>query len=187
MKVAVSASWGSLEAPLDPRFGRCPFFLIVDTETMAFESVANSNVDSPSGAGIGAAQIIVNKGVEAVLTGAVGPNAMKVLSNAGIRIFVGLDGTVRQSVEAFKRGELKEAPAAGYGGFYGRRVGRVIGMGRGMVRGGGISYSQYQPPTGINPSALTIKEEERGALEKELDVLERRLSEVKKRLEELER
>lgn len=118
MKVAVSDSDGSLEAPVDQRFRLFPYFVIVETETMALESVQNSNKSSLRGAGIGAAQVFSNKGLEAVLTEAVRPNAMEVLSQAGIKISTGSVGSVRQSLEAFNRGELKEAPTAWYRGFY---------------------------------------------------------------------
>jgi len=187
VKVAVSAAGGSLESPVDPRFGRCPYFVIVDTETMAFEVVPNTNISSPSGAGIGAAQIVVNKGVGAVLTGAIGPNAMQVLSQAGVKMVTDTRGSVRDVVENFRGGKLKSAPTAGYamGGFLGRGGGR--GMGRGMGRGRGMYPGPYQPPMGIEPSTSLNKEEEKEALAMELDELERRLSEVKKRLEELKR
>jgi len=79
LKVAVSASSGSIDAQVNPTFGRCPYYVIVDTESMAFEAVPNASMGSPSGAGIGAAQVVAGKGVEAVLTGNVGPNATAVL------------------------------------------------------------------------------------------------------------
>lgn len=193
MKVAVSASGGSLDAPVNPRFGRCPYYLIVDTETRDFEAVPNTSMNAPSGAGIGAAQLVAERGVKAVLTGAVGPNAMQVLSQAGIKILTGAQGSVRQAVEAFKRDELKAAPTAGYGGFYrgrggrGMGIGRGMGMGRGMGRGmgGGRGISPYQQ-TPSQLGQMTV-EQEKEALQRQLEQLERQLKEVKERLEELER
>ena len=138
MKVAVSATGGSLDAPVSPRFGRCPYYVIVDTDTMNFEAMPNANMGAPSGAGIAAAQTIAQRGVEAVLTGNFGPNASMVLSQAGIKMVTGAQGSVRQAVEAFKSGSLKPGPAVGYGqgSFYGGRgAGRGMGMGRGMGRG----------------------------------------------------
>jgi len=79
MKIAISASGSDLSSSVDPRFGRCPFFLLVDTDTMEFEAVENSNVSAMSGAGIQSAQFIANKGAKALLTGSCGPNAFQTL------------------------------------------------------------------------------------------------------------
>lgn len=181
MKVAVSDSGGSLEAPVDQRFRLFPYFVIVETETMAFESVQNSNKSSLRGAGIGGAQVFSNKGLEAVLTEAVRPNAMEVLSQAGIKISTGTVGSVRQSIEAFNRGELKEAPRAWYRVFYGRCDDGGVGRGRGVYQ------NPYQTQIGVEPSTSATKGEEKEALSIELDGLKRRPSEVNKRLEELKR
>ena len=162
---------------------------------MQAEAIPNTSTNAPSGAGIGAAQLVAEKGVEAVLTGAVGPNAMQVLSQAGIKILTGARDSVRQAVEAFKRGELRAAPTAGYGGFYGGRGGRGMGMGwgmgmgRGMGRGMGMGVGRgmypYQP-TPAQPGQMT-REQEKEALQRQLEQLEGQLNEVKKRLEELDR
>jgi len=82
MKIAVTASTPRLDGPVDPRFGRCPYYLIVDPETMAFEAVENPHVGASSGAGIQAAQLVAGKNVETVLTGSRGPNAFQVLRSA---------------------------------------------------------------------------------------------------------
>ena len=97
MKVAVSATGGNLDSTVSPRFGRCPYYVIVDTETMSFEAIPNTSMSAPSGAGIGAAQLVAERGAEAVLTGAVGPNAMAVLSQTGIKMVTGAQGSVRQA------------------------------------------------------------------------------------------
>jgi predicted Fe-Mo cluster-binding NifX family protein len=107
MKVCVSATANSLDAQLDPRFGRCTYFIILDTETLQFEAVPNASQDASGGAGIQAAQVIANKGAKALITGNVGPNAFQALSAAGVQIVTGASGTVREVVEQFKRGELK--------------------------------------------------------------------------------
>jgi len=106
LKIAVSATGADLDATVDPRFGRCPFFMIVDADTMRFEAVPNVSQQSPSGAGIEAAQIIVSKGVEVVLTGNVGPNAYQALSAAGIQVITGVTGTVKEAVEKYKGGRV---------------------------------------------------------------------------------
>jgi predicted Fe-Mo cluster-binding NifX family protein len=132
MKICVSAVANSLDAQVDPRFGRCPYFVIVDSETMQFEAVPNMASGATGGAGIQAAQTIANEGVKVVITGNVGPNAFQALSAAGIKIVTGAFGTVRESVAKFKGGELKEIGAPTVGGHFG--MGRGQGQGRGRWR-----------------------------------------------------
>ncbi len=112
MKVAVTATGKDLDAQVDPRFGRCQFFIFVDPETLDFEAVPNGAAMAPGGAGIQAAQTVIDKGVEAVITGNVGPNAIQALQAAGVKVFVGAQGTVRESVDLFKAGKLQEATSA---------------------------------------------------------------------------
>jgi len=69
MKICVTTTTSSLDAPVDPRFGRCPYFVIVDSETMQYEAISNPALHVASGAGIQAVQLIANKGVEVVITG----------------------------------------------------------------------------------------------------------------------
>jgi len=127
MKICVSAAANSLDAPVDPRFGRCQYFLIVDSETMQFEAVPNMASGAMGGAGIQAAQIIAGKGVKALITGNVGPNAFQALSAAGIQIITGAYGTVREAVEKYKKGELKGISAPTVGGHFGMGAGRGRG------------------------------------------------------------
>ena len=108
MKIAVSATGNGLDAPFSPLFGRCPIFVIVDTDTMASESVPNGGLSAAGGAGIQAAQDVANRGVKAVVTGSVGPNAYQVLAAAGISVYTFPVGTVRQAVEAFEVGSLEQ-------------------------------------------------------------------------------
>ena len=126
MKICVSASSGSLDATVDSRFGRCPYFVMVNSETMKFDVVANESSNAVHGAGIQAAQTVVNMGVKVVLTGNVGPNAFNVLSATGIKIVTGASGSVRDSVEKYKKGELQEVSNPTVGGHFGmgRRSGR---------------------------------------------------------------
>ena len=119
MKICVTATADSLEAQIDPRFGRCAYLIIVDSETMQFEAVPNSAAGATGGAGIQAAQTIANKGVELLITGNVGPNAFGALSAAGIEIFTGASGTVKEAVEKFKRGEFNKTGAPTVGGHFG--------------------------------------------------------------------
>lgn len=112
MKIAVSVAGQGLEGEVDPRFGRCQAFLVVDSETMEFEPVANTAATSGGGAGIAAAQVIVDKGAEVVLTGNCGPNAFSVLEKAGIQVITGVTGTVREAVENYKAGKYQPSSQA---------------------------------------------------------------------------
>ena len=86
MKVAVSASGPDLDATIDPRFGRCAYFVIVDTDDMNFEAFDNDNIALGGGAGIQSAQFVASKGANVVLTGNCGPNAVQTLSAAGVEV-----------------------------------------------------------------------------------------------------
>ena len=146
MKFAISASGKDLEAQLDPRFGRCRYFLIVDPGTLELEVFENENGALGGGAGIQSAQFVVSKGVEAVITGNCGPNAMQVMSAAGVSVFTGQSGTVKNLVEAYKSGRLTastEANVAVHAGMGGKGMGsgRGMGGGRRMAAGGGMGRS----------------------------------------------
>ena len=106
MKMCITAVSGSLDAQMDPRFGRCAYFMIVDSETMDFEVVSNSVAGGMSGVGIQAAQTIAGKGVEIVITGNVGPNAFQALEAAGLSVFADVSGTVKEAIEKYLAGEL---------------------------------------------------------------------------------
>jgi predicted Fe-Mo cluster-binding NifX family protein len=134
VKICVTSSGNTLDAPVDPRFGRTAHFMIVDSENMSFEAVSNTAGGAMSGAGIQAAQTIASKGVNVVITGNVGPNAFQALASAGIRIVVGAYGTVREVIEKFKSGELTETRAPTVRGHFGRGGGMGTGTGRGRRR-----------------------------------------------------
>jgi predicted Fe-Mo cluster-binding NifX family protein len=119
MKICVSATADNLEAQLDPRFGRCLYLIVVDSETMQFEAIPNMAAGATGGAGIQAAQTIANKGVKVVITGNVGPNAFGSLSAAGIEIVTGASGTVKEVVEQFKKGQLGKTGSPTVNGHYG--------------------------------------------------------------------
>lgn len=107
MKIAVTSTGERLDSHVDPRFGRAPFFLIGDTETMEFVAIENQN--TVGAAGIGAAKLVVDNDVEAVLTGNCGPNAQRTLSAASVKLYTGVTGTVTQVVELLKSGKLTAA------------------------------------------------------------------------------
>jgi predicted Fe-Mo cluster-binding NifX family protein len=117
--ICVSATANNLDAAIDPRFGRCAYFIIVDPENMQFNAIPNSGVEATGGAGIQAAQTIANNGAKTVITGNVGPNAFKALSAAGIEIITGASGTVREVVEKYKKGEYSKTTAPTVSGHHG--------------------------------------------------------------------
>lgn len=110
MKIAVSATGKNLEATLDARFGRAAYFVIVDADTFVFEAVENKqNLNLAQGAGIQAAKTVLQHKADALITGNCGPKAFKVLEAAGIKVYVGAAGRVRDLVEQFKQGDLSES------------------------------------------------------------------------------
>jgi predicted Fe-Mo cluster-binding NifX family protein len=164
MKIAITATEPTLDAAVDPRFGRCPFFLIVDPDNLAFEAIENASVALGQGAGIQSAQLMAEKGVTSVLTGNCGPNAHQTLSAVGIEVIVGCSGAVRNVIQQVKAGQLSavnQPNVAGHsgmtdapgppqsqptplqqppmpGGGMGRGMGGGGGMGRGMGQGRGM-------------------------------------------------
>ena len=144
-KICVTSSGPTLDSLVDPRFGRCAYFIIADPETFDFEAVSNEAAMASGGAGIRAAQTVVSKSVDAVLTGSVGPNAFPALQDAGIRILSGVSGTVKSVLESYKSDGFQELTTPGPsnvgkgqgGPGRGLGMGYGMGLGRGMGRGGG--------------------------------------------------
>jgi predicted Fe-Mo cluster-binding NifX family protein len=115
MKICVSSTGKGLDADVDQRFGRCLYFLIVDTETMNVKTISNESALSSGGAGIQAAQIVTKEGVGSVITGNIGPNAFQILQAAGIKVFTGAEGTVNEVIENYKKGKYNETGTANVG------------------------------------------------------------------------
>ncbi len=107
-KIAVTAVEPSLDAAVDPRFGRCRYFLLVDAERNTFEVLENANTTGGN-AGVQAADLIAKKGVKVLLTGKCGPSASDALTAVGIQVVPGCSGTVRAMVKQFKAGQLPRA------------------------------------------------------------------------------
>ena len=107
MKIAVSSTGPALDSPVDPRFGRAAYLLIVDADTLAVEVVDNAaNVNAFKGAGIQAATLVCDKKADVLLTGYCGPNAFKTLAAARIKVAGEVAGTVREAVAAFASGKV---------------------------------------------------------------------------------
>jgi predicted Fe-Mo cluster-binding NifX family protein len=130
MKIAIATSGKTLESQVDPRFGRCPYFLLVDSETDEFEAIENQAQQAFQGAGVTAAQTLANQEVKAVIAGNFGPNALRVLNASGIKTFGGVSGmTAQQALVQFKEGKLSASAA----------VPTSTGIAWGRGRGGGGS------------------------------------------------
>lgn len=119
MKVAVTAEQNQLQSPVDQRFGRAKYILVIDTETNELTEIDNTiNFNAAQGAGIQTGQNIANAGVEAVITGNVGPNAFRTLNAAGIKIYLAQSQTVEQALDMFKEGKLEQVENANVQGHW---------------------------------------------------------------------
>jgi len=179
VSVAVSAEGRTLDVQVDPRFGRCAYFLIVDPATMSFDVVENASVASAQGAGIGTAQMIAGKSVEAVLTGNCGPNAYQALEAAGVKVVTGVSGTVREAVLAYKDGMLQPVAHPNVASHYGMGAGQGRGMGGGM--GGARATPQPSAPAAGSDPVVGLLQE----LKREMDALRQQVSDVNRRIDEL--
>jgi predicted Fe-Mo cluster-binding NifX family protein len=197
MRVAISATGATLDAEVDPRFGRCQYFIIADPETMQFEAIENSSAMAAGGAGISAAQMVADKEVQAVLTGNCGPNAYQVLSAAGVQVITGVSGKVKDVIQGYKSGKFQASSqpnvsahfGSGYGTGMGGGMGMSMGMGRGMGRGMGMGGGMG---TGMMPSFTPTPQPQ--SPQQELDILrtqsqmmEQQLSAIQHRMDELEK
>ena len=209
MKICVTSTGPSLDAPVDPRFGRCQYFVIVDTETMEYEAMPNPSIGASGGAGIQAAQTVAGKGVGVVVTGNLGPNATQTLTASGIQMVTGASGTVRDAIEQYKSGGLSQTTSptvpeysglggagvgagagAGMGGGRGMGGGGGRGGGRGMGRGMGLGMGVQVTPAPAAPTTPPppqTKEQVIQGLESNVKTLESQMEEIKKRLEELKK
>ena len=109
MKIALTSVADNLDSEIDPRFGRAAFFLIINPETMDHQFLRNLNTEGRGGVGIQSAQMIIQEGVEAVITGKCGPNAFETLTAANLEIYEGITGSVRTAIEDFKNKKLQKS------------------------------------------------------------------------------
>jgi len=187
MRIAISATAPSLDAEVDPRFGRCQYFVIIDPDTMQFESMQNPNTMAGGGAGISTGQMIANLGVQVVLTGNCGPNAYEVLSTTGIQVITGVSGKIRDAIQGYKSGQLQAIPqptvGAHFGMGMGRGMGRGMGCGRGMGHGMGIGVMPMAGPV-LQPAS---PEQEIEMLKAQSQILAQQLADIQRRIEDLQR
>ena len=127
MKIAISSTGKSLDSQIDPRFGRCQYFIIADPESMEFEAFDNVGLMASGGAGVQASQLIVQRGATALITGNLGPNAASALSASGIKVYLVPGGTVKEVIEGYKAGSLSEASGATVPPHFGMGGGRGMG------------------------------------------------------------
>jgi predicted Fe-Mo cluster-binding NifX family protein len=152
MKIAVSSTGKTLDSAVEARFGRCPYFLIVNPTTLEFEAIVNASADQGGGAGIQSAQLIAEKGASVVLTGNCGPNALTVFQKAGIQVITDVSGSVSQAVQQFSAGSIKSTPSAQTSPRLPGKTGRGMGGGRGLggggrgMGGGGRGVGRGGPP-----------------------------------------
>jgi len=123
MKIAISASGNSLDAAVDPRFGRCSYFIVIDPTTMKYEALNNSANTGSGGAGIATGQMLARTGVNTVLTGNYGPKAHQVLSANGIQVITGISGKIKDAVEEYKLGTFSVSRRATVADHFGVRGG----------------------------------------------------------------
>ncbi len=180
MRVCITSTGPSLDSEMDPRFGRCQYFLFLDPQSLEMEALENPNIGASGGAGIQSAQFVANKGVEVIITGQVGPNAFSTLQAAGIKILVGASGKVRDVLEKYKKGQLSsyaQGPTART--HAGMGMGGGMGMGRGMGRG--YSPAQTAPtPSGAPREGLQSLKEESKKLKEQLGSIEERIAKLEK-------
>jgi predicted Fe-Mo cluster-binding NifX family protein len=182
MRIAISANGPTLDAEVDPRFGRCPYFIIADPETMEFEAIDNASAMAAGGAGISAAQMVAGKGVAAIITGNCGPNAHQVLSAAGIEMITGASGKVKDVLESYHTGKLKASSQPNVPDHFGMGGGMGRGMGRGMGKGRCMDPGM-SPPMASAPQSPALEIE---GLKAQSQDLARQLNEIQQRIEELE-
>jgi predicted Fe-Mo cluster-binding NifX family protein len=177
MKVVVSSEGENLDAAASPVFGRCPTFIFVDPETLEFDALPNPAMNQGGGAGIQAAQFVVNQGVQAVLTGNLGPNAFDVLQAASVPGYLIPDGTIRQAVEAYKMGQLQSMEGANVAAHAG-----MGGGGRGTGQGVGRTTTQA-----TSAASKAARDTELGELRETLKSLRQQLAETMEKIEKLEK
>jgi len=107
MKICFTSTGSDLNSQIDPRFGRCQYFIFVEPATLEYKAVENLNREGARGVGVQSAQSVINEGARVVLTGNIGPNAYQVLNAATVKIITGITGTIKDAIERYRKGEIK--------------------------------------------------------------------------------
>ncbi len=119
MKICITSRGDTLDSEIDPRFGRCAYFVFVNTETLAYEAISNPHAEATGGAGIQSGQLMVSKQIKTVITGNVGPNAFQTLEAAGIDVITGVSGSIKEAVEKYMKNEMKPTQGPSVSSKYG--------------------------------------------------------------------
>jgi predicted Fe-Mo cluster-binding NifX family protein len=137
MKIAATSTGPDLDAAIDSRFGRCAYFVVLDSASGDLEATPNPFLDATGGAGTQAAQWVLGQDVDVLLTGRCGPKAAAVLNDAGIRVVEGVSGSVREASEGFRTEDSATREPQGVGNGRGPGRCRRAGGGRGAGNGQG--------------------------------------------------
>lgn len=123
MSIVISANAADLDAPVSPIFARCQYFIFVNPETLEFEALPNPAIGASGGAGVQAAQLVLQRGVQAVIAPNLGPNAFRIVVAAGVPAYQQQGATVREVIAAFNAGQLSrlDTPGADHVGLVGGR------------------------------------------------------------------
>ena len=194
MQIVLSANRPNIDGEIDPRFGRCRYLVFVDPRTMQYEAEENPSLEVMSGAGISTAQFVASRGPKALITGNIGPNAHQVLSAAGIEMFTGVSGKIRDVIEIYNSDKLKSTsgPTGGMG--MGRGLGQGSGMGRGMGcgRGRGRGFDPTQSVNsmrsggGKHTSTVPQPDDEITELKNQAEALAEALTKIQQRIQQIE-
>ena len=145
MKIAVSAVSQDLEQQVNPIFGRCSGFLIIEIEGKEIKEhsfIENQAMKNPMGAGIAAAQTVASQGVHAVISGNIGPNALMVLNQSKIKVYQAFELSVKQAIEKLAEGKLQEISVASGLGRFGMQESQGLGFRKGAGRGAGTGFGK---------------------------------------------
>ncbi|MDP8234733.1 MAG: NifB/NifX family molybdenum-iron cluster-binding protein [Candidatus Saelkia tenebricola] len=174
MNICVTAQGDNLESLVDPRFGRCQYFIIVDPNTLKFEAIQNPSLSAGGGAGIQSGQLMVNKEVEVVLTGNVGPNAFATLEAAGIKMVTQVQGKILEVIEKYKEGQLSSSiDKPNVGSHFG------VGMGSSSSASKEISLEEQ--------ASSATKDEEIKVLKEQARAMQESLKQITQKIEELDK
>ncbi len=119
MRIAITSTGPDTDSQVDLRFGRAAYFVVVDTDTGLSTSHSNTqNLNAAQGAGLQAAKKVADLGVEAIITGNIGPKAFSALAAANIKSYLGATGTVSETLKLFNAGSLQETTTPNVAGHW---------------------------------------------------------------------